>query len=72
MTQTCHQTEPEDTRIPVDAEEIPEFADEAAEDAFWETHTLSERFWSKAGPIPEDELPIDHSRLPQATRREHS
>lgn len=53
----------EETRIPVDCDEIPAFADEEEEARFWKTHTLADAFWQRAHPIPENELPIDRSRL---------
>jgi predicted HicB family RNase H-like nuclease len=47
-----------DNRIEVDsADQIPHFETEAEEQAWWETHALSETFWRTAKPVPEDQLP---------------
>jgi hypothetical protein len=47
-----------DDRIRIDsADQIPDFETEAEEQAFWETHALSARFWREAEPAPEDRLP---------------
>ncbi len=53
-------------------EEIPSFADEAEEHAFWATHELSDTLWDQAEPLQPDELPtptapvvirLDHETL---------
>jgi hypothetical protein len=36
--------------------EIPPFASEAEESAYWQTHALSEELWDTLPPVPEDEL----------------
>lgn len=38
--------------------EIPEFRDEEEEVEFWATHEITEEFIEKAGPVPEEELPL--------------
>lgn len=38
-------------------EEIPTFANEAEEQAFWSTHELSDELWDQAEPFGPDELP---------------
>jgi hypothetical protein len=39
------------------ADQIPAFHTEAEEQAFWATHTLSDRMLDQAEPIPEEDLP---------------
>lgn len=36
-------------------EEIPTFADECEEVAFWDTHELSDELWGSLPPIPDSE-----------------
>jgi hypothetical protein len=38
-------------------EDIPEFADEHEEDAFWSAHTLSDDLWESVDPNGDRELP---------------
>ena len=38
-------------------DEIPDFASEADEVAFWDTHMLSDCLWAELGAIPDDFLP---------------
>lgn len=40
-----------------DPSDIPVFASEAEERAFWDTHELTEEFLERMGPVPDDELP---------------
>jgi predicted DNA binding CopG/RHH family protein len=42
-------------------EEVPEFASEAEEAAFWDTHSFSDELWDSL-PSAEDELPPPRSR----------
>ena len=35
-------------------DEIPSFASEAEESAYWQTHALSEELWETLPPVPED------------------
>jgi CopG antitoxin of type II toxin-antitoxin system len=42
--------------------EIPPFASEAEESAYWQTHALSEELWNTLPPVPEDELPPPRAR----------
>ena len=37
--------------------DIPPFASEAEESAYWQTHALSDELWDTLSPVPEDELP---------------
>ena len=43
-------------------DEIPENMTEAEEAEFWSTHSMSEEFFEKAEPVPEDELPRPRTR----------
>ena len=43
-------------------DEIPSFASEAEESAYWQTHALSEELWDTLPPVPEDELPPPRPR----------
>ena len=43
-------------------DEIPPFASEAEESAYWQTHALSEELWDTLPPVPEDELPPQRPR----------
>jgi hypothetical protein len=36
-------------------DDVPQFADEAEESAFWDTHYVTEEFWDSA-PIPKDSI----------------
>ena len=38
-------------------EDIPTFANEAEEHAFWATHELSDELWDQVGPLEARELP---------------
>src|SRR5437763_7070342 len=42
-------------------EDIPQFASEAEEHAFWATHELDEALWEQAEPFGPDELPPPRS-----------
>src|SRR5437667_10225047 len=42
-------------------EDIPRFAGEAEEHAFWATHELDEALWDQAEPFGPDELPPPRS-----------
>ena len=42
--------------------DIPTFASEAEESAYWQTHALSEELWDTLPPVPEDELPPPRPR----------
>ena len=42
-------------------EEIPAFASEAEEHAFWATHELAPELWEGAEPLEPDELPAPRS-----------
>jgi hypothetical protein len=42
--------------------DIPTFASEAEENAYWQTHALSEELWATLPPVPEDELPPPRPR----------
>jgi len=37
-------------------EDIPQFANEDEESAFWDTHSFSERFWKKAKHLSLEEI----------------
>ena len=43
-------------------DEIPDFANEKEEVAFWDTHELSDELWDELPPVPEDELPPPRPR----------
>jgi hypothetical protein len=48
----------DDPRAAVDrADQIPSFASEADEAAWWDEHHLSEKFWRTAERVPAGELP---------------
>ena len=42
-------------------EDIPQYASEAEEHAFWATHELDEALWDQAEPFGPDELPPPRS-----------
>ena len=42
-------------------EDIPAFAEEAEEHAFWATHELAPDVWKRAEPLEPDELPAPRS-----------
>ena len=42
-------------------EDIPNFANEAEEHAFWATHELSDALWDEAPPFAPGELPPPRS-----------
>jgi predicted DNA binding CopG/RHH family protein len=42
-------------------DEIPAFASEAEEHAFWATHELSDQLWERAEPLEPGELPQPRS-----------
>ena len=44
-------------------DEIPNFASEEDEVAFWDTHMLSDRLWAELQPIPDDHLPSVRDKL---------
>jgi len=53
-------------------EDIPPFANEAEEHAFWASHELSDELWSRAEPLRPDELPPPRpSTLIRRKRRPH-
>jgi CopG antitoxin of type II toxin-antitoxin system len=43
-------------------DEIPAFANEAEEHAFWVTHELSDELWDAAEPLEPGELPAPRSK----------
>jgi len=60
----------EDPRARVDrVDQIPQFPDEAAEQAWWSEHTLSEEFWRNAEPVPESDLPPTRAPRTAATNQ---
>lgn len=48
-------------------EDIPIFATEAEEHAFWATHQLSEALWDQAEPLASGELPAPRPETPSVT-----
>jgi hypothetical protein len=51
-------------------DEIPEFATEAEERAFWETHEVSDELAAQAEPLPEDVVALlDRIREIRARRK---
>ena len=57
------QTRPQKTMTIVRSlDEIPPFASEAEESAYWQTHALSEELWNTLPSVPEDELPPPRPR----------
>ena len=70
MTETSqsvkHDGDLEGTILIQNEDEIPQFANEDEEDAFWETHTLAHHFFTYRGPRPGSAL----ERI--AKRRQHS
>jgi len=49
-------------------DEIPPFADEGEEHAFWATHELSDALWDEAEPLSPDELPAPAAATPVVIR----
>ncbi len=43
-------------------DEIPAFASEAEEAAFWATHQIGDELWDRLPPAPEDDLPPTRRR----------
>ncbi|MGI8549983.1 MAG: hypothetical protein ACR2PL_04165 [Dehalococcoidia bacterium] len=56
--------EPDDEMIEIqNVDQIPDFATEAEEAAFWGTHSLAPRFYTRRGPKPGSSLErIQHDR----------
>ena len=52
-----------------DPSQVPENMTEHEAHEFWSTHEITEEFWEKAEPVPEDELPRPMSREELLRRR---